>query len=92
MKRNSENRALKPSQRESITEYTSRFGTGISYEDKLRGKKIAGYIAVILCLLALVYIGFFLTELLIGITELPAFIHFFPEGAQEWILSLSIPV
>lgn len=80
-------KALKPSQRESVTDFSARFGNGISYEDKLRGKKISARILVAVCIIALIYVGFFLTDLLIGLTELPAFIHTLPEAFTKWILS-----
>ncbi|MBR6360257.1 MAG: hypothetical protein IKS04_00545 [Clostridia bacterium] len=54
------------------------------------GKRIAIIIAIIVCILALIYIGYFLTEMIIGITELPAAIQIFPEDTRAWISSLSI--
>ena len=33
-------KTLKPSQRKSITEFASHFGSGLSYEEKVRNKRI----------------------------------------------------
>ncbi len=90
MKKNSYKKALKPSQRESITEYSSRFGMLKGNEGKMLGKRIAIITAIVVSVLALIYIGYFLTEMIIGITELPVAIQFFPEETRAWILSLSI--
>ena len=39
-------KALKPSQRKSITEFATHFGTELSYEEKMRNKKIAQAILI----------------------------------------------
>ena len=89
MKKNGYKKAIKPSQRESITDYTSHFGLK-GNDGMMLGKRIAIIAAIVVCILALIYIGFFLTEMIIGITELPAAIQIFPEETRAWILSLSI--
>lgn len=64
-------KALKPSQRESITDFSSKFGTGTSYEEKRR-YRTAGRIAIIvLAVFLLICIGYFITDTLIDITYLP---------------------
>lgn len=90
MKKNGYKKALKPSQRESITEYSAHFGMLEGNEKRMLGKRIAVITAIVLSILALIIIGFFLTEMIIGITELPAAIQIFPEDTRAWILSLSI--
>ncbi len=71
MKKGKIKKALKPSQRESITPFASRFGSGISYEDKLIGRKIVRYVLIVLSIIALITIGYFVTEVILRITELP---------------------
>jgi hypothetical protein len=44
-----------------------------------------------LCIIALIYIGFFITDVLIRFTEIPAFIHYNPEAFIQWISFLTIP-
>ena len=89
MKKNGYKKVLKPSQRESITDYTSRFGLK-GNDGMMLGKRIVIIAAIIICILALICIGYFLTEMIIGITELPAAIQIIPEDIRAWILSLSI--
>ncbi len=79
MKKENVNRAIKPSQRESITDYSSHFGNSDLYSRKLTKKRVLRLIIVIISLLLFVYCGYFFTELLISITELPAFINPVPE-------------
>lgn len=64
-------KALKPSQRKSITEFAAHFGTGLSYEEKVRNKKIAYAVLITAGILALIGIGFFVTDVLLRITETP---------------------
>ena len=64
-------KALKPSQRKSITEFATHFGTELSYEEKMRNKKIAQAVLVTAGVLALIGIGFFVTDVLLRITEVP---------------------
>ena len=90
MKNNNVRRALKPSQRESITDFTSGYGNESSYKSKILTRKILRRILIIISILIIVFIGYFFTELLISVSELPAFIHFSPEETIKWISSLSI--
>ncbi len=82
-------KALKPSQRKSITEFASHFGSGLSYEEKRRNKRILSVILAALGILLLVCVGYFITDVLIKITESPvtrqAAIFDFKE-AEKWIL------
>lgn len=64
-------KALKPSQRKSITEFAAHFGTGLSYEEKVRNKKIAYAVLITAGILALIGLGFFITDVLLRITETP---------------------
>ncbi len=64
-------KTLKPSERKSITEFSSRFGSGPTYEERVRGKKIASILLITAGILALIGLGYFLTDVLIKITELP---------------------
>lgn len=64
-------KTLKPSQRKSITDFSDRFGEGPSYEERVRSKKIISAIFVAAGILALIGTGYFITDVLIKITELP---------------------
>lgn len=64
-------KTLKPSERKSITEFSTRFGSGPTYEERVRSKKIVMIILVTAGILALIVIGYFLTDTLIKITEIP---------------------
>lgn len=64
-------KTLKPSQRKSITDFSARFGEGPSYEERVRNKKIISAILITAGLLALIGTGYFVTDVLIKITELP---------------------
>lgn len=64
-------KTLKPSQRKSITDFSDRFGEGPSYEEQLKKKKITSAILITAGIIFLVAAGFFVTDLLIKITELP---------------------
>ena len=64
-------KTLKPSQRKSITDFSARFGEGPSYEARVRSKKIISAILITAGLLALIGTGYFVTDVLIKITELP---------------------
>ncbi len=64
-------KTLKPSQRKSITDFSDRFGEGPSYEERVRSKKILSAIFVAAGVLALIGTGYFVTDVLIKITELP---------------------
>lgn len=79
-------KALKPSQRKSITEFSSQFGNGISFEEKERRKKLFVAISIALCIIFLIFIGYLITETLIQITELPASINL-SEASVSWISS-----
>lgn len=62
-------KALKPSERQSITEFSSRFGSGPSYEEKVRHKRIFYFIVITASIILLVSLGYFITDVLIKITE-----------------------
>ena len=64
-------KTLKPSERKSITDFSARFGSGLTYEERVRGKKIAMIILITAGILALIGIGYFFTDTLIKITEIP---------------------
>ena len=64
-------KTLKPSQRKSITDFSDRFGEGPSYEERVRSKKIVSGVLIAAGLLALMGKGYFVTDVIIGITELP---------------------
>lgn len=64
-------KTLKPSQRKSITDFSDRFGEGPSYEEQVRKKKITSAILIAAGIIFLVAAGYFVTDLLIKITELP---------------------
>lgn len=64
-------KTLKPSERKSITEFSTRFGSGPTYEERVRGKKIAMAILITAGILALIGIGYFFADVLIKITEMP---------------------
>lgn len=64
-------KTLKPSERKSITEFSTRFGSGPTYEERVRGKKIAMAILITAGILALIGLGYFFADVLIKITEMP---------------------
>ncbi|MBQ2842563.1 MAG: hypothetical protein IJE72_05960 [Clostridia bacterium] len=64
-------KTLKPSERKSITEFATRFGSGPTYEERVRGKKIATAILITAGILALIGTGYFFADVLIKITEMP---------------------
>ncbi len=64
-------KTLKPSERKSITEFSTRFGTGPTYEERVRGKKIVTVILITAGILALIGTGYFFADTLIKITEMP---------------------
>lgn len=64
-------KALKPSQRESITEFSAHFGSEPSYEEKVKKKRIINGILIALGIIALVAVGYFITDVLVRITEIP---------------------
>lgn len=64
-------KSIKPSQRKSITEFSTRFGTGPSYEERVRGKKIISAVLIAAGILILIGLGYFISDFLIKITELP---------------------
>lgn len=86
MRKGKNKKALKPSQRESITAFSSRYGSGLSFEDKHKIKKVIGYFVVAICIIILIYAGFFFTDLFIKFTEIPpqqSSIN--PEATLQWI-------
>ena len=64
-------KALKPSERKSITEFSTRFGTGPTYEERVRTKKIVSVILLMTGIMLLIGVGYFVTDVLIKITEMP---------------------
>ncbi len=64
-------KSLKPSERKSITDFSARFGTGPSYEERVRAKRIISAVLFTAGILALIGIGYFATDVLLKITELP---------------------
>ena len=64
-------KSIKPSQRKSITEFSTRFGTGPSYEERVRGKKIISAVLIAAGILLLIGLEYFISDFLIKITELP---------------------
>lgn len=64
-------KTIKPSERKSITDFSSRFGSGPTYEERVRGKKIVSAILVTAGILALIGLGYFFADVLIKVTELP---------------------
>ena len=63
-------KSIKPSQRKSITEFSTRFGTGPSYEERVRSKKIISAVLITAGILLLIGLGYFISDFLIKITEL----------------------
>ena len=64
-------KALKPSERKSITEFSTRFGTGPTYEERVRTKKIVSVILLVTGIMLLIGAGYFIADVLIKITEIP---------------------
>lgn len=64
-------KTLKPSERKSITAFAARFGTGPSYEERVRAKRIISAVLLAAGILALIGTGYFLTDVLVKITEIP---------------------
>lgn len=64
-------KTIKPSERKSITEFSARFGTGPTYEERVRFKRIVSVLLVAAGILALIGTGYFVTDVLVRITELP---------------------
>lgn len=71
MKKGRIEKALKPSERQSVTEFSTSFGSGPSYEERVRRRRIISFVLITLGILALIVIGYFITDTLICITELP---------------------
>ena len=64
-------KTLKPSERKSITDFSARFGTGPSYEERVRVKRNVSAVLLTAGILALIGTGYFVTDVLVKITELP---------------------
>lgn len=64
-------KTLKPSERKSITDFSARFGTGPTYEERVRAKRIISAVLLTAGILALIGTGYFATDVLLKITELP---------------------
>ena len=87
-------KTLKPSQRKSITEFASHFGSGLSYEEKVRNKRIISAVLTAVGILLLIAVGYFITDVLIRVTEAPVeqtaasqAAHGCSKEAEKWILS-----
>ncbi len=64
-------KTLKPSERKSITDFSARFGTGPTYEERVMAKRIISAALITAGILALIGTGYFATDVLLKITELP---------------------
>lgn len=64
-------KAIRPSERESITDFSSSFGPNPDYEEKVRRRRIITTILCIAAIIAVISVGYIITETLIDITELP---------------------
>lgn len=64
-------KTIKPSERKSITDFSSRFGTGPTYEERVRFKRILSVLLFAIGILGFISIGYFVTDVLVKITELP---------------------
>lgn len=62
-------KALKPSQRKSITPFSKTFGTG-DFEEKMKLRRFFRRALIIALIILLIYFGFFLTDTLLKITEI----------------------
>ncbi|GEM_PF-3870535 len=84
-------KTLRPSERKSITEFSSRFGTGPTYEEKMRNKRIILSILIAVIILFLLFLGYFVTDVFIRISEMPYnAATIFSEGICKWIIFPSI--
>lgn len=90
MKKDTVNKTIKPSQRESITPFSKRFGIKTNADEKFPVRKAVSYVIVLILIFALIYIGFFFTDLFIKFSELPAHIDFSPEAISKWNSFLTI--
>lgn len=64
-------KTIKPSERKSITDFSSRFGTGPTYEERVRFKRNLSVLLFAIGILGFISIGYFVTDVLVKITELP---------------------
>ena len=64
-------KTIKPSERKSITDFSSRFGTGPTYEERVRFKRIVSVVLLVSGILAFIGLGYFATDVLVRISELP---------------------
>ena len=64
-------KTIKPSERKSITDFSSRFGTGPTYEERVRFKRIVSVLLIVSAVLAFIGLGYFVTDVLVRITEVP---------------------
>ncbi|MBQ4244960.1 MAG: hypothetical protein II702_08610 [Clostridia bacterium] len=71
MKKKTIKRALSPSERESITGFSDSFGSGREYEMRRKRRKILTAVFTVFITVLLITIGYFVTETLLNITELP---------------------
>lgn len=86
-------KTLKPSERKSITEFSSRFGTGPTYEEKMRNKRIVFAVLAVAGVLLLLFLGYFLTDMILKISEAPytpAAASIISEGIDKWTIFPSI--
>lgn len=86
-------KTLKPSERKSITEFSSRFGTGPTYEEKMRNKRIITAVLIAAGILLLLFLGYFVTDVFIRISETPytpTTASIISEDIAKWIIFPSI--
>lgn len=86
-------KALKPSERKSITEFSSRFGTGPTYEEKMRNKRIIFAFLAVIGIVLLLFLGYFATDVFLKISETPytpANVSIISKDIAKWIIFPSI--
>ena len=71
LKRVKGKKTLRPSERESVTQFTSSYGPEASYDEKQKRQRIINLLLIVLGIIFLITVGFFITEIFIAITELP---------------------
>ncbi len=71
LKRVKGKKTLRPSERESVTQFTSSYGPEASYDEKQKRQRILNIALIVLGIIFLITVGFFITDIFIGITEQP---------------------
>lgn len=85
MKKETIDKALKPSQRKSISGYSAKFAHSPDMDIRAKRRNIARVVIITAAIIALVYIGFFLTDVLIRISEVPPVNAHISTEAHSWI-------